>query len=92
MTARVPGDFIAVQSQCLSEKCDCELTRIEKLEIFRSFPGPENRVREAVFIDAVSVRDFGARNSGQLQSGGEHENGKLRLHSHEGERILREDG
>ena len=90
--ARLEHDFFALQNQCLSEKGDCELLRVEKLEVFRSFPGPKDSLRKIVFVNAIAVFDLGvvAGEAEQWQSGDKHENGKVSLQIYQAGGILSE--
>ena len=52
--SRIEENVAAFDGKCLGEEGDSKLLRVEKLEIFRSLPGPEDYPRKVIFTDAVT--------------------------------------
>src|SRR6266536_5979746 len=68
--ARDRNDFIAFQNERLRQKGDGVMMGVEKSQIFRPLPGPENSGRKVFFVEAVArlLCQMAARRDYQRQS------------------------
>ena len=68
--ARDRNDFIAFQNESLRQKGDGVTMRVEKSQIFRPLPGPQDSRRKMFLIQAVArlLGEMAARRDYQRQS------------------------